>query len=151
MRWSLTHHFLQLLLEVAICSNSGPLQECWAHHELCGSRADGLVIGANREAFKHEVAILRVNEQPAVVVIGHAAVPTEYRQEATSPTPGLVESMHLADAIRELAFSKVERVIVRRPLWRWVAQVVETDEASHWIDITPTELPFAKGRRAASG
>ena len=51
----------------------------------------------------------------------------------------------------DLAFSEVERVIVRRPLGRWVAQVVETDEVAHWIDITPIELPFVRGLRATGG
>lgn len=49
----------------------------------------------------------------------------------------------------DLAFSEVERVIVRRPLGRWVSQVVEAEETPYWTDITPSELPFAKGLRAA--
>jgi hypothetical protein len=46
------------------------------------------------------------------------------------------------------AFSMVERVIVRRPLKRWVSQITEVGEACQWVDITPVELPFAP-RRAA--
>lgn len=49
----------------------------------------------------------------------------------------------------DLTFSEVERVTVRRPSGRWVSQVVEADDAPHWVDITPAELPFARGRRAA--
>lgn len=51
----------------------------------------------------------------------------------------------------DIAFSEVERVIVRRPLGRWVSQIVEADEAPHWIDITPRELPLESGRRATGG
>lgn len=47
------------------------------------------------------------------------------------------------------AFSTVERVIVRRPMGRWVSQIVDTGEACSWVDITPVELPFAVGRRKA--
>lgn len=48
------------------------------------------------------------------------------------------------------AFSRVERVIVRRPLGRWVSQIVVVGEACSWVDITPAELPFAPGRREAA-
>ena len=46
------------------------------------------------------------------------------------------------------AFSAVERVIVRRPLQRWVSQITEVGEPRQWVDITPAELPFVP-RRAA--
>jgi hypothetical protein len=46
------------------------------------------------------------------------------------------------------AFSEVVRVTVRRPLSRWVAQIVETEDECSWEDITPVELPF---RRRANG
>ncbi|WP_421695402.1 hypothetical protein [Aestuariivirga sp.] len=49
------------------------------------------------------------------------------------------------------AFSEVERVIVRRPLGRWVSQIVEIDSECQWIDITPIELPFGISRRSAVG
>jgi hypothetical protein len=46
------------------------------------------------------------------------------------------------------AFSEVERVIIRRPRGMWVSQIIETEEAPSWIDITPAELPFVERRRA---
>lgn len=46
------------------------------------------------------------------------------------------------------AFSKVERVIIRRPKGRWVAQVIDSDTDRHWVDITPAELPFVAARTA---
>jgi hypothetical protein len=49
------------------------------------------------------------------------------------------------------AFSEVERVIVRRPLGRWVSQILETDETATWEDITPVELPFGTIRRRRHG
>jgi hypothetical protein len=51
----------------------------------------------------------------------------------------------------DIAFSEVERVIVRRPNGRWVSQIVEADQAPYWIDITPRELPLESGRRTTSG
>lgn len=44
----------------------------------------------------------------------------------------------------DIAMSKVERVIVRRPSpsGRWVAQIVCLDEQFVWEDITPAELPL---------
>jgi hypothetical protein len=48
----------------------------------------------------------------------------------------------------DAAFSTVERVTIRRPLGRWVSQLVEMDEGCGWVDITPTELPFEKRKRA---
>ncbi len=47
----------------------------------------------------------------------------------------------------DVAFSKVERVIVRRPKGRWVSQIVTGGDVCSWIDITPVELPFTPGRR----
>jgi hypothetical protein len=47
------------------------------------------------------------------------------------------------------AFSEVVRVTVRRACARWVAQIVEIDDAYSWIDITPAELPLH--RPAAHG
>ena len=47
------------------------------------------------------------------------------------------------------AFSTVERVIVRRSLGRWVSQIVNVEGSFRWNDITPVELPFRAGRRAA--
>lgn len=44
------------------------------------------------------------------------------------------------------AISKVERVIVRRPLGRWVSQIVCIDGEYAWEDITPAELPLRAGR-----
>lgn len=49
----------------------------------------------------------------------------------------------------DIAFSMVERVTVRRPLGRWVSQLVLGGDQS-WVDITPAELPFVP-RRAAAG
>jgi hypothetical protein len=49
------------------------------------------------------------------------------------------------------AFSKVERVTVRRPLGRWVSQIVEIEMACSWVDITPVELPFGTMLRRARG
>ena len=47
----------------------------------------------------------------------------------------------------DAAFSEVERVTVRRPLGRWVSQIVEAEPEHSWVDITPVELPFAAMRR----
>jgi hypothetical protein len=49
----------------------------------------------------------------------------------------------------DAAFSEVERVTVRRPLGRWVSQIIEAEPERSWIDITPVELPFAIMRRRA--
>ena len=49
------------------------------------------------------------------------------------------------------AFSKVERVIIRRPKGRWVAQVTDGETDRHWVDITPAELPFVAARKAKRG
>ena len=51
----------------------------------------------------------------------------------------------------DVAFSEVERVIVRRPQGAWVSQILEVDSAFGWVDITPVELPFVArtGRRTA--
>jgi hypothetical protein len=49
----------------------------------------------------------------------------------------------------DAAFSEVERVTVRRPLGRWVSQIVEADAERAWVDITPVELPFGIKRRRA--
>lgn len=45
----------------------------------------------------------------------------------------------------DIAFEKVERVIVRRPApaGRWIAQIVYIEDRYVWEDITPAELPFA--------
>jgi hypothetical protein len=48
----------------------------------------------------------------------------------------------------DIAFSEVERVTVRQPLFGWVSQVIETDGAFSWIDITPAQLQFGKSRRS---
>jgi hypothetical protein len=67
------------------------------------------------------------------------------------PLPGLS-----AGAVRlvigyelDPAFSTVVRVIARRPLGQWVAQIVLVDDAYTWEDITPAQLPFRAGQRAA--
>jgi hypothetical protein len=51
----------------------------------------------------------------------------------------------------DAVFSEVERVTVRRPLGRWVSQIVEADAECSWVDITPVELPFGAMRRRARG
>lgn len=48
------------------------------------------------------------------------------------------------------AFSKVERVIVRRPLGQWVAQIVTVEDTMVWQDITPARFAFWPGRGAAA-
>lgn len=48
----------------------------------------------------------------------------------------------------DLAYSKVERVIVRHTMGDWVSQIVSMDEAYHWEDITPARLPLQSGLRA---
>jgi len=50
------------------------------------------------------------------------------------------------------ALSKVERVIVRRPMGKstaWTAQIVSIDDAMVWQDITPARFGFGPGGRAA--
>lgn len=47
----------------------------------------------------------------------------------------------------DVAFSEVQRVMVRRPLVGWVSQIIESTETPHWVDITPQELPFGSNRR----
>jgi hypothetical protein len=52
------------------------------------------------------------------------------------------------------AFSKVERVIVRRPMGKstvWSAQIVSLGDIMAWQDITPVRLAFGPGGRAARG
>jgi hypothetical protein len=66
------------------------------------------------------------------------------------PLPGLSPAATRLVIGYELdpAFSTVERVIVRRPLGQWTAQIVLTEAAYAWEDITPAQLPFNPGRRA---
>jgi len=49
----------------------------------------------------------------------------------------------------DIAFSEVERVIIRRPKGLWVSQIVDVDEDIQWVDITPVELPLQSGERRA--
>ena len=49
----------------------------------------------------------------------------------------------------DIAFSEVERVIVRRPKGRWVSQIIDSGESAEWTDITPVELPLRRARNAA--
>jgi hypothetical protein len=49
----------------------------------------------------------------------------------------------------DLAFEKVERVIVRRPMGEWTAQIVSLGDVMAWQDITPPQFAFVPGRRAA--
>jgi hypothetical protein len=67
------------------------------------------------------------------------------------PIPGLPpEAVRIVVGYQlDLAFSTVERVIVRSPGSQWAAQVVALDEAYVWEDITPAQLPFPPGRRSA--
>jgi hypothetical protein len=51
----------------------------------------------------------------------------------------------------DAAFAEVERVTVRRPLGRWVSQIIEAETEGAWVDITPVELPFGTMRRRARG
>jgi len=48
----------------------------------------------------------------------------------------------------DLAYSTVERVIVRHTMGDWISQIVSVDEEYHWEDITPVRLPLQGGRRA---
>lgn len=47
----------------------------------------------------------------------------------------------------DLAYSKVERVIVRHTMGDWVSQIVCVDEAYRWENITPIRLPLRGGVR----
>ena len=47
----------------------------------------------------------------------------------------------------DLAYSQVERVIVRHTMGDWVSQIVCVDETYHWENITPIRLPFRAGLR----
>jgi hypothetical protein len=49
------------------------------------------------------------------------------------------------------AFSRVERVTLRRPKGRWVSQIVADGDDVVWVDITPKEFPFREGRRHTGG
>lgn len=49
----------------------------------------------------------------------------------------------------DVAFSEVERVIVRSPSKKWASQILEIDEAPSWVDITPATLPFYTDKHAA--
>jgi hypothetical protein len=51
----------------------------------------------------------------------------------------------------DAAFSRVERVTLRRPKGRWVSQIVEDGDSFIWVDITPRELPFREARRKSGG
>lgn len=70
--------------------------------------------------------------------------------DAQDPLPGLppAAARLVIGYQPDPAFSTVERVTVRRPLGRWVAQIIEAAEAPYWADITPVELPFQTRRRA---
>jgi hypothetical protein len=72
--------------------------------------------------------------------------------DAQMPLPGLPEAAArlIIGYQPDAAFSRVERVTIRRPFWGWVSQVVETEHGCSWVDITPRELPFGKGLRRAS-
>lgn len=48
----------------------------------------------------------------------------------------------------DIAFSEVERVIVRSPSKKWASQILHIDEAVSWVDITPIELPLSAEGRA---
>lgn len=83
----------------------------------------------------------------------HVNYPTRQQRDFDRqlPIPGLppeavrvVVGYHL-----DPAFSVVERVIVRSPLYQWAAQVVVVDDKYSWEDITPAQLPLPPGRRAA--
>lgn len=45
------------------------------------------------------------------------------------------------------AYSRVERVIVRHTMGNWTSQIVSTEDAYCWEDITPARLPLQGGRR----
>jgi len=47
----------------------------------------------------------------------------------------------------DIAFSEVERVIVRSPSLKWVSQILQDKKTATWIDITPAELPFRSTKR----
>jgi hypothetical protein len=54
----------------------------------------------------------------------------------------------------DLAFSQVERVIVRRPMGKltaWSAQIVSLGEVMAWQNTTPVRFAFGPGRAAARG
>lgn len=51
----------------------------------------------------------------------------------------------------DIAFSVVERIIVRSPSQKWVSQIMQVDEVATWVDITPAELPFRSTGRNATG
>lgn len=80
----------------------------------------------------------------------NADTPQQRAFDAQEDLPGLppAASRLVVGYQPDVAFSQVERVTVRRPLGRWVAQVIEADEAPHWVDITHAELSFTQGRRA---
>ncbi|PCJ44116.1 MAG: hypothetical protein COA81_03310 [Alphaproteobacteria bacterium] len=50
----------------------------------------------------------------------------------------------------DIAFSEVERVIVRDPIKKWASQIIEGEAKASWIDITPIELPFREAKRKKS-
>ena len=50
----------------------------------------------------------------------------------------------------DAAFSKVDRVTVRRPKGDWVSQIVDIEGAASWVDITPAQLPFGSSLHSAS-
>lgn len=50
----------------------------------------------------------------------------------------------------DLAYSEIERVIVRQTKGDWVSQINAEDGHAAWVDITPAQLPFANTRHASS-
>lgn len=81
----------------------------------------------------------------------HVNNPTEQQKafDRQLPLIGLpAEAVRLVVGYElDLAFSKVERVIVRHTMGDWVSQIVASDEGVHWEDITPVRLPLQGGRR----
>lgn len=50
----------------------------------------------------------------------------------------------------DIAFTEVERVLIRRPKGSWVSQILEPPAETSWVDITPARLPFEPVKRTAS-
>lgn len=49
----------------------------------------------------------------------------------------------------DIAFTEVERVLIRRPKGDWISQILEPSADDSWVDITPARLPFAQVKVAS--
>lgn len=92
------------------------------------------------------IALIRVKKVNGAGRGRNASTKQQRDYDAQLPLLGIPpEAVRLVAGYQpDPAFSSVQRVIISRPLGKtilWLAQVVITEEAVSWIDITPSRLP----------